>query len=177
MSTYNGWDHWDSCGLFNLVDYTSVEPRWAVIRVKPKILSICKMCLLIQPDTKLKHNENYLFFGNAMLRNVPGHIWAELVSPELMAEQVFNINYNFGGKLEGPYLVTARVNTLCCCIHESQSSRSIVVQIKYQHQRNPRGKKPRKTLPPTLYIPLALHPSDQLHPADPFYFANCHHLQ
>ena len=100
-----------------------------------------------------------------MLRNVPGHIWAELVSLELMAEQVFNINYNFGGKLEGPYLVNARVNTLYCCIHESQSSRSIVVQIKHQHQRNPRGKEPRKALPPTLYIPLALHPSDQLPPA------------
>ena len=83
-----------------------------------------------------------------MLRNVPEHIWAELVSPELMAEQVFNINYNFWGKLEGPYLVTARVNTLCCCIHESQSSRSIVVQIKHQHQRNPQGKEPRKALLP-----------------------------
>ena len=112
-----------------------------------------------------------------MFFNVPGHIRAELVSLELMTEQVLNINYNFGGKLEGPYLVTARVNTLCCCIHESQSSRSIVVQIKHQHQRNPQGKEPRKALPPTLYIPLALHPSDQLHPADPFHFADCHHLQ
>ena len=102
-----------------------------------------------------------------MLRNVSGHIWAELVSPELMVEQVFNINYNVGGKLEGPYLVNARVNTLCCCIHESQSSWSIVVQIKHQHQRNPRGKEPRKALPPTHYIPLALHPSDQLLPAGP----------
>ena len=88
-----------------------------------------------------------------MLRNVPGHIWAELLSPELMAEQVFDINYNFGGKLEGPYLVTARVNTLCCCIHESQSSRSNVVQIKHQHQRNPQGKEPGKAL---LSIPSIL---------------------
>ena len=37
----------------------------------------------------------------------------------------------FGKKWEGPYLVTARMNTLCYYIHKSQSSQSIVIHIDH----------------------------------------------
>ena len=46
----------------------------------------------------------------------------------------------FGKKWEGPYLVTARVNTLCYRIQKSQSSRSIVVHV--DHLKMYEGPKP-----------------------------------
>ena len=65
--------------------------------------------------------------------------------PSEVGDSVWRYNHpgsklKFGKKWESPYLVTARVNTLCYRIQKSQSSRNIVVHV--DHLKMYKGPKP-----------------------------------